>query len=316
MTRRSRVTDVGPAQVVRRAAEYLERHGEESPVPTAERLLSHVLGTDRSGIYAREGLTSQEAKLFGRALCRRCVGEPVQHVTGEQGFRRLDGRRSPRRVRPAPGDRDPRPGRARRGRGGRVTGHGRRVHGERGGGARIQGRTAGRDGVRRRSRAGGRRARPRERRIARAAAHRLGGRPARPPSGRAPRRCWTWSRATRPTCRPRPGIRSHRTCEPSRSSPCSAGSRSTSGCSRRRWGVSAPEGWWPSRSRRAPRPPCRRRLRGKGSKGCPFDGISPDGTVSCAGGGRGRDAAADDDSAMTSLGGPLRDAAPPPARAT
>ena len=78
-----------PAQVVQRAAEYLERHGEESPVPTAERLLSHVLGTDRTGIYAREGLTSQEAKLFGRALCRRCAGEPLQHVTGEQGFRRL-----------------------------------------------------------------------------------------------------------------------------------------------------------------------------------------------------------------------------------
>jgi release factor glutamine methyltransferase len=80
---------VRPAQVIRRAAEYLERHGEESPVPTAERLLSHVLGTDRTGIYAREGLTSQEARLFGRALCRRCAGEPVQHVTGEQGFRRL-----------------------------------------------------------------------------------------------------------------------------------------------------------------------------------------------------------------------------------
>ena len=78
-----------PAQVVQRAAEYLERHGEESPVPTAERLLSHVLGTDRTGIYAREGLTSQEAKLLGRALCRRCTGEPLQHVTGEQGFRRL-----------------------------------------------------------------------------------------------------------------------------------------------------------------------------------------------------------------------------------
>ena len=78
-----------PAEIVRRAAGYLERHGVESPVPTAERLLSHVLGTDRAGIYARDGLTSQEAKLFGRALCRRCVGEPLQHVTGEQGFRRL-----------------------------------------------------------------------------------------------------------------------------------------------------------------------------------------------------------------------------------
>jgi release factor glutamine methyltransferase len=61
----------------------------DSPVPTAERLLAHVLATDRAGIYARHGLTSQEAKLFGRALCRRCAGEPLQHVTGEQGFRRL-----------------------------------------------------------------------------------------------------------------------------------------------------------------------------------------------------------------------------------
>ena len=78
-----------PAEVVRRSAEYLARHGVESPVPTAERLLSHALGTDRTGIYAREGLTSQEARLFGRALCRRCAGEPLQHVTGAQGFRRL-----------------------------------------------------------------------------------------------------------------------------------------------------------------------------------------------------------------------------------
>jgi release factor glutamine methyltransferase len=93
---------VRPAQVVERAAEYLERHGVGSPVPTAERLLSHVLGTDRSGMYAREGLSSQEAKLFGRALCRRCVGEPLQHVTGEQGFRRLTLRVRPRVFVPRP----------------------------------------------------------------------------------------------------------------------------------------------------------------------------------------------------------------------
>jgi release factor glutamine methyltransferase len=78
-----------PAQVVQRAADYLRRHDVESPVPTAERLLAHVLSTDRARLYARAGLTSQEAKLFGRALCRRCAGEPLQHVTGEQGFRRL-----------------------------------------------------------------------------------------------------------------------------------------------------------------------------------------------------------------------------------
>ena len=78
-----------PAQVVRRAADYLERHGVESPLPTAERLLAHVLETDRSGVYRRSGLSTEEAKRFGRALCRRCAGEPLQHVTGEQGFRRL-----------------------------------------------------------------------------------------------------------------------------------------------------------------------------------------------------------------------------------
>jgi release factor glutamine methyltransferase len=80
---------VRTAQVVQRAADYLERHGVDSPIPTAERLLAHVLETDRTGIYARDGLTTQEAKSFGRVLCRRCAGEPLQHVTGEQGFRRI-----------------------------------------------------------------------------------------------------------------------------------------------------------------------------------------------------------------------------------
>lgn len=78
-----------PGEVLRRAGDYLERHGVEDGVPTAERLLAQVLGTDRTGLYARRGLTSQEAKAFGRILCRRCAGEPLQHLTGEQGFRRL-----------------------------------------------------------------------------------------------------------------------------------------------------------------------------------------------------------------------------------
>ena len=79
-----------PAEVVRRAADYLDRHDVEAPLPTAERLLAHVLGTDRAGLYRREdGLSSTEARTFGRALCRRCSGTPVQHLTGEEGFRRL-----------------------------------------------------------------------------------------------------------------------------------------------------------------------------------------------------------------------------------
>ena len=79
-----------PAEVVRRAATYLERHDVESPLPTAELLLAGILETDRAGLYARtDGLTSAEARRFGRALCHRCGGTPTQHLTGVQGFRRL-----------------------------------------------------------------------------------------------------------------------------------------------------------------------------------------------------------------------------------
>ncbi len=79
-----------PAEVARRASAYLDRHGVDSPLPTAELLLAHVLDTDRAGLYKRRGpLTDAEARRFGRALCRRCSGVPLQYVTGETGFRRL-----------------------------------------------------------------------------------------------------------------------------------------------------------------------------------------------------------------------------------
>ena len=79
-----------PAEVLARATDYLERHDVESPGPTAELLLASVLGTDRAALYTRsEGLSSAEARRFGRALCRRCTGTPVQHLTGVQGFRHL-----------------------------------------------------------------------------------------------------------------------------------------------------------------------------------------------------------------------------------
>lgn len=79
-----------PVEIVRRAAAYLDRHDVESPLSEAEVLLAQVLRTDRAGLYASDrGLSSAEARRFGRALCRRCVGTPLQHLTGEQGFRRL-----------------------------------------------------------------------------------------------------------------------------------------------------------------------------------------------------------------------------------
>lgn len=81
-----------PADVARRGADYLRRHGIDAPLATAESeaLLQRVLGVDRVALFTREtGLTTAEAKAYGRALCRRCTGTPLQHLTGEQGFRRL-----------------------------------------------------------------------------------------------------------------------------------------------------------------------------------------------------------------------------------
>lgn len=79
-----------PAATLARGARYLERHGVASPRENAEIILGHVLGLDRAGLYARrEPLAPEEARAFGRALCLRCAGTPVQHLTGEQAFRHL-----------------------------------------------------------------------------------------------------------------------------------------------------------------------------------------------------------------------------------
>jgi release factor glutamine methyltransferase len=75
------------AQVVARATDYLARHGVESPRETAESLLAFFLRTDRVGLYGRtDGLDTRTARLFGRALCQRCHGVPLQYLTGEQQF--------------------------------------------------------------------------------------------------------------------------------------------------------------------------------------------------------------------------------------
>lgn len=79
-----------PAEVLRLASDYLDRHGVESPRASAEALMMTILGTDRAGVYARtRGLDMREARTFGRALCQRCTGTPLQHLTGEQTFRRI-----------------------------------------------------------------------------------------------------------------------------------------------------------------------------------------------------------------------------------
>lgn len=84
------MTGVRPADVVRRGADYLRHHDVDAPDLNAERLMLALLGIDRAALHARDaGLTTAEAKAYGRALCRRCTGAPLQHLTGEQGFRHL-----------------------------------------------------------------------------------------------------------------------------------------------------------------------------------------------------------------------------------
>jgi release factor glutamine methyltransferase len=79
-----------PSDVLARATRYLDAHDVEEPRRTAEILMEHVLRTDRAGLYSRsQGLSAAEARAFGRALCRRCTGSPVQHVTGAQPFRSI-----------------------------------------------------------------------------------------------------------------------------------------------------------------------------------------------------------------------------------
>ena len=79
-----------PSEVLRRGSDYLERHGVESPRQTAEVLMSHILGTNRVGLYSRSrDLSTGEARMFGRAICQRSSGTPLQHLTGEQRFRHL-----------------------------------------------------------------------------------------------------------------------------------------------------------------------------------------------------------------------------------
>ena len=94
---------VGLPEVIRRSTAYLERHGVHSARANVEALLMHLLDTDRAGLYARRrGLDTATAKALGRALCRRCSGTPLQHITGEQAFLGL-------RLRVEPGVFVPRP---------------------------------------------------------------------------------------------------------------------------------------------------------------------------------------------------------------
>jgi release factor glutamine methyltransferase len=81
---------------VRSALKQGLAHLREAHVPSftlaAELLLLHVLGHDRTWLYAHpeEQVSSADAERFSALLARRAAGEPTQHLTGKQEFWGLD----------------------------------------------------------------------------------------------------------------------------------------------------------------------------------------------------------------------------------
>jgi release factor glutamine methyltransferase len=82
--------------VLRRATDYLARHGVDAPRANAEALLETVLGVDRKVLRTSVAEPDPaQARAYGRALCQRASGTPLQHLTGTQPFRYLSVRVRP-----------------------------------------------------------------------------------------------------------------------------------------------------------------------------------------------------------------------------
>src|SRR5207248_5746147 len=78
-------------EVLRAAAEYLERKGVGSPRLDAELLLAHALGLTRLELYTQHDRPlSESERAAARGLVeRRGRREPLAYILGEWGFRRL-----------------------------------------------------------------------------------------------------------------------------------------------------------------------------------------------------------------------------------
>jgi len=80
------------------AEQRLAEAGIETPRVDAEWIVAHVLGTTRSGVYAR---LDDEVELDG-LVERRAAREPLAYVLGEWGFRRLTLKTDERALVPRP----------------------------------------------------------------------------------------------------------------------------------------------------------------------------------------------------------------------
>ena len=77
---------------MRHAASVLERAGVPDARAEAQRLLAHLLDTDRGGVVAAgpDALPPEVAARYKRWVARRAGREPFQHITGVQEFYGLE----------------------------------------------------------------------------------------------------------------------------------------------------------------------------------------------------------------------------------
>lgn len=75
-------------RLLRWTEEYLEKRGISSPRWEAEQLLAHLIGGNRLDLYLdpHRPLLPQELTTFKELVKRRTQGEPLQYITGRQGF--------------------------------------------------------------------------------------------------------------------------------------------------------------------------------------------------------------------------------------
>jgi release factor glutamine methyltransferase len=95
---------VSLGEVLRAAAEYLERKGVDSPRVDAELLLADALGLTRIELYTQydRPLTDGERAAARVLVERRGRREPLAYILGEWGFRRLTLRTDARALVPRP----------------------------------------------------------------------------------------------------------------------------------------------------------------------------------------------------------------------
>jgi release factor glutamine methyltransferase len=79
-------------EVLKLSADYLQKHGSDSPRLDAELLLAHALRLRRLDLYLKfdHALTETELASYRALIARRAKGEPVAYLVGHKEFMGLD----------------------------------------------------------------------------------------------------------------------------------------------------------------------------------------------------------------------------------